>query len=522
MKNTKCWLDEITMKKTLYGILIAFWGLTCVAGAQTLSLEQAIRATWDTSSQLKAQKELGRIYSDDTWRRFLPQEPTASWAVNYSANGQDAIEPIWGLSLTYPIPFKSLAFTQLDSANAQQQRWEWNAQKYDLALAIAQAYMNGATAQAMIAFQKQNVQDLETITEAIRLQYVHGQSNQVSKISAELQLTQAQRDLKTAQDQLKTAVELYAKLMKIAPGEVTGFELPEDVPSSIIKELGDRTSGQLRDKASVTVGEAQRATAFWSQVPDPTFSVSQDNYQLMTTSPWGGTQDYNFSISVTIPLLFPFREVAEASRNENQGIVSREQSKLQLIQDNSAQEAGALDYKRSKARFKQLHSRDLLLAETMKQSAVEAYKRGTLHFSDLILARQTYAALKTEDIQIRQEIVNAHLTGLRDIEEPAESPSVDSSSLPSLESTQSKVSSETDKNELPPPTDKVPTAAPKRHHRLGANKPPEDTESQTQSETVSPTPSVGTKESSKLPEAAEPSATPTAETGNGNSGTETK
>jgi outer membrane protein TolC len=407
------------MKKLIFGLSLILWGLTALASAQTVTLEQAIRTTWQNSPQLNAQKALAGIYSDDTWRRFVPLEPTLAWEDNYSDTYWS-----WALSLTYPLPFKSLAFTQLDSANAEQQRWEFTAQKYDLAVAIAQAYMTGATAQAMIVFQRQNVQDLETITEAIRLQYMHGQSNQTQKISADLQLTAAQRDLKTAQDQLATAVELYARLMNISPTQVTGFELPEDVPASIIKELGTRTSGQLRDKANVDVGEANRATGFWGQIPDPTFTLMKDFYdpnnavQPYNDSPTGQPNDYNFTISFALPILFPFREGAEAQRSENQGIVSREQAKLQLIQDNSAQQAGVLDYKRSKARYKQLHDRDLLLAETMEQAAVAAYQRGQLHFSDLMLARQTYAGLKTEDIQIRQEIVSAHLAGLVNDEEP--------------------------------------------------------------------------------------------------------
>lgn len=445
------------MKKIFYGILFIIWGLACGVGAQTLTLEQAIRSTWENSSQLKAQKSLGVIYSDDTWRRFLPEEPQLSytWADNNA-------EESWDLSLTYPIPFKSLAYTQLDSAVAQQQRWEFTAQKYDLAVAIAQAYMNCATDQAMIVFQTQNVQDLETITDAIRIQYTHGHSNQTQKISAELQLTQAQRDLKTAQDQMKTAVELYARLMKVPPGQVTGFELPDDVPSSIIKELGDRTSGQLRDKASVDVDEANRAMGFWSQIPDLNLSVGQNQWLNLPASPSGLQYDYTFSVAITVPILFPFHEVAEAGRAENQGIVSREMARLQLLQDNSAQEAGALDYTRSKARFQQLHSRDLVLAETMKESAVESYKRGTLQFSDLMLARQTYASLKTEDIQIRAEIVNAHLTGLRDIVESSE------------EDSQTNTSNEVGKIKPPASANQVPESVPTPQPLLGANNRPGD------------------------------------------------
>jgi len=381
------------------------------ACAQALTLEQSIRTAWENSSQLKAQNALAGIYSDDTWRRFIPEEPQLS----YTTSDNNA-EQSWGLSIAYPIPFKSLVLTQLDSAVAEQQRSEFQAQKYDLAVTLAQAYMNCAADQAMIVFQTQNVQDLETIAGAIRLQYIHGHSNQTQEISAELQLTQAQRDLRTAQDQMKTAVELFAKLMGIPLGQATDFELPEDVPPSIVEELGDWTSSQLRDKSSVEVGEANRATGFWSQVPDLNLSIAQNQWVNLPASPSGLQYDYTFGVAVTIPILFPFHETAEADRAENQGIVSREMARLQLIQDNSAQQAGVLDYRRSKARFTQLHSRDLILAETMMESAVAAYKRGTLQFSDLMLARQTYASLKTEDIQIRAEIVNAHLIGLKNIE----------------------------------------------------------------------------------------------------------
>src|ERR1035441_8189049 len=166
------------MKKIIFGFSLTVWGLACGAGGQTLTLEQAIRAVWANAPQIKAQKSLAGIYSDDTWRRWMPQEPVLSWTDDYSDTFYT-----WGLSLTYPLPFKSLALGQLDSAMAAQQRWEYTAQKFDLAVSITQAYMNGATAQAMIEFQKQNVRDLETIAEAIRLQYVHGQSNQINKIS---------------------------------------------------------------------------------------------------------------------------------------------------------------------------------------------------------------------------------------------------------------------------------------------------------------------------------------------------
>jgi outer membrane protein TolC len=507
LKNIRFFLGESKMKKNiLFALNIALGLLASEAGAQTLTLEQAIRAVWENAPQIRAQKSLAGIYSDDTWRRWFPQEPTLSWEDDYSDTFYT-----WGISLTYPFPFKSLVLGQLDSAMAEQQRWEYTAQKYDLAVSITQAYMNGATAQAMIEFQKQNVQDLETIAEAIRLQYVHGQSNQINKISAELQLTAAQRDLKTAEDQLDTAVELYARLMDIPPSQVMGFELPDDLPSSIIKELGNKTSAQLRDKANVDVGEANRATGFWSQFPDPTFSLSKDYYvqPALNDSPTGNPNDYNFSISLTLPILFPIHEVTEAQRSENQGVVAREMSKFSLVNDNSAQEAGAMDYRRSKARYQQLHSRDLILAETMMQAAVAAYKKGQFEFTALMLAHQTYAAAKTEEIQIRAEIVNSRLAGLVGDEEPEVGGKTDySSNLPNTDTYLWETPKGVEKNVPSTPIAETPTPVPSPRHLLGANNPTENSNSSTMDETVTPTPAV---ESPNPPEAVEPGATPVVE-----------
>ncbi|HXL74047.1 MAG TPA: hypothetical protein VN963_10540, partial [bacterium] len=85
------------MKKLFFGLSLIFVSLAGGVNAQTVTLEQAIRDTWANSSQLNAQKALAGIYSDDTWRRFIPMEPTISWEDNYSDTYWS-----WALSLTYP------------------------------------------------------------------------------------------------------------------------------------------------------------------------------------------------------------------------------------------------------------------------------------------------------------------------------------------------------------------------------------------------------------------------------------
>jgi len=178
---------------------------------------------------------------------------------------------------------------------------------------------------------------------------------------------------------------------------------------------------------------------------------------------------------LTIPILFPFREVAEGNRTASQGVIDRETARLQLIQDNSAHQDAIRDYTRSRLRLKQLQDKDLILAETMKESALEAYRRGNLQFSDLMLARQTYAGLKTEDIQIRSEIVNAHLLCLGDVpEQDNGNPWADASKPPAMGNILPSVSNQAVAGALPLPAGGTPGPVPALSHRLGANQPPEN------------------------------------------------
>jgi outer membrane protein TolC len=469
-----------------------FFLCVSAAGAQTVTLEDSIRSAWENSPLLSAQKTQVQLANDDTWRRYLPQEPVLQYN-NYYSNTYYS----YGLAITYPLPFKSMALGRVDHAVAQQQRWELTAKKEDLAQMVAQAYMNCATAQAMIVFQSKNVQDLETITEAIRLQYIHGQANQTEKITAELTLTQAERDLRTAQDQLKTAVQLYDKLLNITTDKVPDFDLPEDVPPSVIKELGaydNRNNSQLRDQASVNVAEANRSASWWNEVPDVTFTITPDWYTDVLASPTGYTTDWNFGISLTLPIFFPFEEAADAQRNESSNVIAKEQARLQLLQDNSAHDDAIRDYSRSKARFKQLQTRDLLLAKTMLDSALEAYKRGNLQFAVLMLARQTYASLKTEDIQIRSEIVNAHLLCLGDAptqEELDKQMAVTGSSGPASQEGSIPTSSAPSTVMTAPMTTEKATPTPVARHRLGAKDIPLKTPVSQPVTTPTPAPETG-------------------------------
>ncbi|HTC19462.1 MAG TPA: hypothetical protein VK859_01345, partial [bacterium] len=155
---------------------------------------------------------------------------------------------------------------------------------------------------------------------------------------------------------------------------------------------------------------------------------------------------------------------------------------------------------------KQLHSRDLILAETMMQAAVAAYKKGQFEFTALMLAHQTYAAAKTEEIQIRAEIVNARLAGLVGDEEPEAGGKTDySSNLPNTDTYLWETPKGVEKNMPSTPAGETPTPVPGPRHLLGANNPMENSNSAPMGETVTPTPAV---ESPNPPEAVEPGATP--------------
>lgn len=376
---------------------------------KSASLADLIKEAWASSKMLEAQSTVTDLAGNDRWRRFLFNEPQLTYAVS---DNRSAVS--YGLALTTGFPGKAFALTGLDRARYSQQQAELGAKKYELAKLIAGAYTECAAAAAEVELQRTTTADMETLAGTLKRLYETGHSTQAEKIGAQLQARQADHDLAAAEDKEKVSCDRFKKQMQAAAPAVDwnskiSIKLEDDLDSSIVNALGERTSDGQRARAGIEIAEATRASAWWQQAPDITLAASRNHYLDPVASPNSQIWTTTFSLTVALPLFFPFAEGAEARRARAQASIDRASSELQLIAADSDQRDGAREYQRDLKRLRELREKDLALAEALMDSTFSAYRSGKLGFSELIMARRTLTDLKTQDIQLRAALLNAHL-----------------------------------------------------------------------------------------------------------------
>ena len=374
-----------------------------------LTLENVLQRVWQNSPITEAQKLQTEIALGDRWRRYLFNEPQLTYA-----NSDDNSAHSYGISLVAPFPGKSFALSKLDSARAEVQKAEVYAKKYDLAKIFTQAFLDCASSQAAFEIQKLTSNDLDTVAQTLKSRYETGHSTQAEKIGSELQSRQAQFDLITAQDkQTATCKKLKALIQTTSTGLISyeNFEtlLPDDIDPRLIAELGDLTADESRARTSIDVAEASFSTALWMQLPDFSLSVNRNQYLYLPGSPSGKEWTTTYTVSVTLPLLFPFHESVESRRLKSQARIDKGMAELQKATANSDVRDAAQEYLRSQKRLVELRQKDLALAEALVESTYSAYRTGKLGYAELVLSRKTLSDIRNQDIQLRVSIIASHL-----------------------------------------------------------------------------------------------------------------
>ncbi len=394
--------QNLSLRAAGASIVLLFGG---TASAFALSLEEAVRAMWAKSPQLEAQREQSRLAERDRWRRFMPNEPQLLYT-----NADDRANVGWGVGETFAFPGKSLALAGLDSARARAERAELHAKRYELARLAAQTYLDAASARAAVGIQRRNAEDSESLAQTLKARYQAGQAAQAETIAADLQLRQLKADLEAQADHAAASERRLAQLLELPAGSDLTLELPDDLPPALAGELSGPTPDRLRAESAQDLAGAQRRTALWSQLPDFSVNAVRNHYLYPdSSSPNGKGATWTFGAVVTLPLLFPLWEGAEASRAKSQAVIDGSAARLSALAAESDANEAAREYARSRARLAQIRGQDLSLAEALMESTLSSYKTGKLGFAELVLARKTLSDIRAQEVQLRGTIIAARL-----------------------------------------------------------------------------------------------------------------
>jgi outer membrane protein TolC len=398
---------------------ILFFSSAHAVTNSSASIDSLLRSAWDNSPALQAQKDQADLAAGDRYRRFIFNEPQFQVSSLDDKSGLS-----YGLSIATGFPGKALALSSLDTAKAHAQNAEMQAKKHDLSKIVVQSYTDCAAAKESVRVLTATAGDLETLFKTLKALYENGRSTQAEKIGAELQSRQAHLDLLTAEDRESVLCKKLDKTLRTVgvdqslEGQV--IPLPDDLDSKLLAEIGGETADQARASSGMELADANSKTAWWSQLPDMVFGVSRNNYVYLPASPTGKEWTTSLSVSITVPILFPFHESVEASRAKSQAVLDHNAAEIQKVSADSDRVDGAQEYVRDQRRLKEVREKDLPLAQALVDSTYSAYQSGKLGYAELVLSRKTLSDIQNQDIQLRVSVINAHLRCLNQCEVAAQ------------------------------------------------------------------------------------------------------
>lgn len=390
--------------KFLLLLLISF-------NAVASSLDQIILSSWDSDPLIASQAQKIKAAELDKFARFLPNNPTVSFADSDNHSWRT-----YGVSLAVGIPGKAFALHEVDSEIVRAENAEMFAKRIELAGFLLANYSDCASSKELISILSVATRELAILKDAITARYEMGQSTQAERIGIELQYRQANIEYMALQDQGKVACakfEEIARDRKIPENLITNFTLPEDLDTSVLSQLGNKSLDVIRAENDSRVARVQSETAFWKVAPDLTFSYFRNYYNRVVASPIVPVQWTNtFMVSMNLPLLFPFYERSEILKEKAENRIASQRATMRRAESEKGLDVAVASFSRNKKIYDKLKAHDLPMAEAMVDSTLAAYKQGKLGFSELILAKRTWLDLKKEEVNLKLSMLNARLVCL--------------------------------------------------------------------------------------------------------------
>ena len=393
-------------------ILLSFIALIAVT-ANAAPIDELVKMSWEKSQLIKSQKALVSAAELDRFARFLPNNPTISYADSDNKSWKT-----YGATLQVGFPGQAFALHKVDNVLVKSQEHEVTAKKIEITKFVVGLYTSCASSRQLLAVLSEAVTELNTLKQAITARYEMGQSTQAERIGIELQYRQADIENKALIDQSRNACVALSRYLKDNElDEAIAVDLPQDLSPELLHQLGSKSIDIIRAENESRISEVEADVAFWRAAPDLNFGVYRNYYNKVVASPIVPVQwTTTYMVSMNIPILFPVYERNEIRRARAQNFIAAERARLRILQGERELLDATNEFNRSRLVLQKLVSRDLPMAETMIDSTFAAYKQGKLGFSELILAKRTWLDLKKEEVQLKLTLINNRLTCLNSCE----------------------------------------------------------------------------------------------------------
>lgn len=421
--------SEVGRMRQAVILLATIASATAVAAAQqkVLTLDECVRIAWGEQPQVAIAEKSWRLAEErvkSIRANLFPQISAGYQFRRYLSTRIGFQIGVGQIQVQEPVEFKetSLTVSQLlfDSfqtplqirqakaqANASSHAYERT--RADIALQVAQQYLEVLRARALVKLQERVLERAKRLLEAAEAGYKAGTAAKLDVLRAQVQVRNAEVDLIAAQNQERIAMLNLRNLMGVSDDFV--FDIAEPVeeryePPSLTECLAQA----LRQRPEVREAEWQRQSAEVAKqlarinaLPVVNISGSYNRYPSTTRIT---DKEWAINLIVSYPIFDGGRVRAELEQAKLQ--VEQSELNLKRTLDNIR-----LQVQQAYSNWQNAVERLSAAQEAVKEASEtarlteEAYKAGAASLLDVINAQVALAQAETQEIQARYDLYRA-------------------------------------------------------------------------------------------------------------------
>lgn len=401
--------------------------VTVSAQHRVLTLEECVRIAWGEQPQVAIAEKSWRLAEErvkSVRANLFPQLSAGYQFRRYLSTRIGFQIGVGQVQVQEPLEFKETSLTvsqllfdtfqtplQIKQAKAQANAssHSYERTKADIALQVAQQYLEVLRARALVKLQERVLERAKRLLEAAEAGYKAGTAAKLDVLRAQVQVRNAEVDLLAAQNQERVAMLTLRNLMGVSENFV--FEIAEPTeeryePPSLTESLAQA----LRQRPEVREAEWQQKSAetakqlaLINSLPIVNISGSYNRYPSTTRIT---DKEWALNLIVSYPIFDGGRVRAELE----QAKLQVEQSELNLKRtiDNIK-----LQVQQAYTNWQNAIERLSAAQEAVKEASEtarlteEAYKVGAASLLDVINSQVALAQAENQEIQARYDLYRA-------------------------------------------------------------------------------------------------------------------
>ncbi len=416
------------MRKTVLTFaMLVFVAASAVAQQKVLTLKDCVRIAWGEQPQVAIAEKSWRLAEErvkSVRANLFPQLSAGYQFRRYLSTRIGFQIGVGQIQVQEPVEFKetSLTVSQLlfdtfqtplqirqakAQANASSHAYERT--KADIALQVAQQYLEVLRARALVRLQERVLERAKRLLEAAEAGYKAGTAAKLDVLRAQVQVRNAEVDLLAAKNQEKIAMLTLRNLMGV--GDDFAFDIVEPAEEKYAPpSLTECLAQALRQRPEVREAEWQKESANVAKtlarinsLPVVNISGSYNRYPSTTRIT---DKEWALNLIVSYPIFDGGRVKAELEQAKLQ--VEQADLNLKRTLDNIR-----LQVQQAYTNWQNAVERLSAAQEAVKEASEtarlteEAYKAGAASLIDVINAQVALAQAENQEIQARYDLLRA-------------------------------------------------------------------------------------------------------------------